>query len=128
MAWFHYPNGSPAPPFRGRFDPEHLLWGLILLAPVLSAGWFGAHLLGGVLAAGLAIAAAGYIVHRRARARRLRLLRSFRRERDAVIAAIRAEGFTVVRFAAKVYWAGDPSAPATVVVSEVQKDGSRGTP
>jgi hypothetical protein len=25
MAYWHYPNGDPAPPFKGQFDPSHLM-------------------------------------------------------------------------------------------------------
>ena len=28
MAYWHHPDGTPAPPFKGRFDPSHL-WPLI---------------------------------------------------------------------------------------------------
>lgn len=39
MAYWHYPDGRPAPPFKGRFDPSHL-WPIVLVvaAGVLAAG------------------------------------------------------------------------------------------
>lgn len=33
MAWWHYPDGRPAPAFKGKFDPSHavpLVWFLLL--------------------------------------------------------------------------------------------------
>jgi hypothetical protein len=31
MAYWHYADGTPAPPFKGRFDPSHL-WPLLPIA------------------------------------------------------------------------------------------------
>ena len=37
MSYWHYEDGTPAPPFQGRFDPSHLLYGLpfIILGALL---------------------------------------------------------------------------------------------
>lgn len=37
MAWWHYDDGAPAPWGKGRFDPEHLVVGLLLLVPAVLA-------------------------------------------------------------------------------------------
>ena len=34
MAYWHYPDGTPAPPFKGKFDPSHL-WPLMPVALML---------------------------------------------------------------------------------------------
>lgn len=35
MAWFHYEDGTPAPWFKGKFDPEHLMVGILVMSPVI---------------------------------------------------------------------------------------------